>query len=139
MRSERSRAAFCAAVREARPDLILNAAAYTAVDRAESEPELAMQINGEAPGMLAEEAKKSNALLIHYSTDYVFDGSKHDPWVEDDPFIHSTSTARPSWPESATFSRSAANILSSAPAGFSARTVIIFCAPCCGSDRSAKN
>ncbi|MGB0123128.1 MAG: dTDP-4-dehydrorhamnose reductase [Silvibacterium sp.] len=76
---------ICAAVREARPDLILNAAAYTAVDRAESEPELAMQINGEAPGILAEEAKKNNALLIHYSTDYVFDGSKHDPWVEDDP------------------------------------------------------
>lgn len=73
------------AVREARPDLILNAAAYTAVDRAESEPELAMQINGEAPGILAEEAKKNNALLIHYSTDYVFDGSKLEPWVEDDP------------------------------------------------------
>jgi dTDP-4-dehydrorhamnose reductase len=72
------------AIREARPDVILNAAAYTAVDRAESEPELAMQINGEAPGMLAEEAKKNNALLIHYSTDYVFDGSKPGPWIEED-------------------------------------------------------
>lgn len=72
------------AVTAARPDVILNAAAYTAVDRAESEPELAMQINGEAPGILAEEAKKNNALLIHYSTDYVFDGSKPEPWIEED-------------------------------------------------------
>jgi dTDP-4-dehydrorhamnose reductase len=74
-----------AAIQEARPHVILNAAAYTAVDRAESEPELAMRVNGDAPGILAEEAKKYNALLIHYSTDYVFDGSKSDPWVEDDP------------------------------------------------------
>jgi dTDP-4-dehydrorhamnose reductase len=75
------RAAIC----DARPDVILNAAAYTAVDRAESEPELAMKINGEAPGVIAEEAKKNNALLIHYSTDYVFDGSKRESWEEDDP------------------------------------------------------
>jgi dTDP-4-dehydrorhamnose reductase len=74
-----------AAVQQARPDVILNAAAYTAVDRAESEPELTMRINGEAPGILAEEAKKANALLVHYSTDYVFDGSKSAPYVEDDP------------------------------------------------------
>jgi dTDP-4-dehydrorhamnose reductase len=74
-----------AAIKNSRPDVILNAAAYTAVDRAESEPELAMRINGEAPGILAEEAKKINAVLIHYSTDYVFDGSKSEPWVEDDP------------------------------------------------------
>lgn len=76
--------AIRAAVREAQPDVILNAAAYTAVDRAESEPELAMRINGEAPGVIAEEAKKFDALLIHYSTDYVFDGSKREPWIEDD-------------------------------------------------------
>ena len=73
------------AIQKYRPNVILNAAAYTAVDRAESEPELAMRINGDAPGVLAEEAKKSNTLLIHYSTDYVFDGSKRDPWNEDDP------------------------------------------------------
>jgi dTDP-4-dehydrorhamnose reductase len=73
-----------AVIREAPPDVILNAAAYTAVDRAESEPDLAMRINGDAPGVLAEEAKKHNALLIHYSTDYVFDGTKPGPWVEDD-------------------------------------------------------
>lgn len=74
-----------AAVRNARPEVIFNAAAYTAVDRAESEPELAMRINGEAPGILAEEANKSGALLVHYSTDYVFDGTKSTPWLEDDP------------------------------------------------------
>jgi dTDP-4-dehydrorhamnose reductase len=74
-----------AAVQDAHPDVILNAAAYTAVDRAESEPELAMRINGEAPGILAEEAKKCGALLVHYSTDYVFDGAKSAPWLEDDP------------------------------------------------------
>lgn len=73
-----------AAVRGAAPDVILNAGAYTAVDRAESEPELARKINSEAPGVLAEEAKKTGALLVHYSTDYVFDGSKHGAWVETD-------------------------------------------------------
>ena len=71
-------------VREVRPDVIVNAAAYTAVDKAESEPELAMQVNGVAPGVLAEEAKRRGALLVHYSTDYVFDGAKRSPYVEDD-------------------------------------------------------
>jgi dTDP-4-dehydrorhamnose reductase len=74
-----------AKVREVAPDVIINAGAYTAVDRAESERDLAMAINGYAPGVLAEEAKRAGALLIHYSTDYVFDGSKDKPWVEDDP------------------------------------------------------
>ncbi len=72
-------------IREVRPALIVNPAAYTAVDKAESESELAMRINGEAPGVLAEEAKKLGAALIHYSTDYVFDGEKDEPYVEDDP------------------------------------------------------
>ena len=72
-------------VREAKPDVIVNAAAHTAVDRAESEPELAMRINGEAPGVLAREAKQLGALLVHYSTDYVFDGTKKSPYREDDP------------------------------------------------------
>lgn len=71
-------------VRATAPDLILNAAAYTAVDRAESEPELAMAINAVAPSILAEEAALRGKLLVHYSTDYVFDGSKPSPWVEDD-------------------------------------------------------
>ena len=63
-------------VQEIRPDLIVNAAAYTAVDKAEEEPELAMALNGTAPGILAEAAKKTGSALIHYSTDYVFDGNK---------------------------------------------------------------
>lgn len=71
-------------VRQIAPQVIINAAAYTAVDKAESEPELAMKINGVAPGILAEEARKTGALLVHYSTDYVFDGSKTEPYVETD-------------------------------------------------------
>lgn len=74
-----------AVVRDVKPALIVNPAAYTAVDKAEQEPELAMRINGEAPGVLAEEAKKLGAALIHYSTDYVFDGEKQDAYVESDP------------------------------------------------------
>jgi len=72
------------AVREHRPNIIVNPAAHTAVDKAESEPDLAMAINGTAAGVLAEEAKKLDALLIHYSTDYVFDGTKASPYVESD-------------------------------------------------------
>ncbi|NIF50700.1 dTDP-4-dehydrorhamnose reductase [Burkholderia sp. Ax-1724] len=74
-----------AVVREVRPALIVNPAAYTAVDKAEQEADLAMRINGEAPGVLAEEAKKLGAALIHYSTDYVFNGTKQGAYVEDDP------------------------------------------------------
>jgi dTDP-4-dehydrorhamnose reductase len=72
-------------VRRLRPEIILNAAAYTAVDRAEAEPGLAMAINAEAPRVLAEEAHTLNAVLVHYSTDYVFDGSKQGAWSESDP------------------------------------------------------
>ena len=61
------------------PIVILNAAAYTAVDRAESQPDLAMAINATAPRILAEEALRLNALLVHYSTDYVFDGKSSSP------------------------------------------------------------
>ena len=74
-----------AVVRAVHPDVIVNAAAYTAVDKAESEPGLARAINAWAPGILAEEAKRCGALLVHYSTDYVFDGRKVGPYVEDDP------------------------------------------------------
>lgn len=69
---------------EVRPALIVNSAAYTAVDKAESEPEVAMAINGVAPGIMAEEAKRLKASLIHYSTDYVFDGTQERPYAEDD-------------------------------------------------------
>jgi len=66
------------------PDLIVNATAYTAVDKAESEFQLAQAINGIGPGILAEEARKLNAILVHYSTDYVFDGKKGSPYLETD-------------------------------------------------------
>ena len=71
-------------VRQVKPDVIVNAAAHTAVDRAESEPELVRTINALAPGILADEAEKLGAWLIHYSTDYVFDGSGTTPWKETD-------------------------------------------------------
>ena len=76
--------ALAQTVRSLRPDVIVNAAAYTAVDRAESETELARVVNAVAPGVLAEEAGRIGALLVHYSTDYVFDGSGDVPWRESD-------------------------------------------------------
>jgi dTDP-4-dehydrorhamnose reductase len=75
---------IAATVRAVQPQLIVNAAAYTAVDQAESEPELARRINAAAPAVLAREAAAGGALLVHYSTDYVFDGSGQRPWREDD-------------------------------------------------------
>lgn len=71
-------------VREVKPTLIVNPAAYTAVDKAESDDVAARRLNAEAPGVLAEEAKRCGAALIHYSTDYVFDGTKDAPYVETD-------------------------------------------------------
>lgn len=68
-----------------RPDIIVNAAAYTAVDKAESEPDLAHAVNAAAPALLAQWVARNGALLIHYSTDYVFDGAKSAPYVETDP------------------------------------------------------
>lgn len=69
---------------KAKPDLIVNAAAFTDVDRAEAEPDLAMTINGEAPGVLAQTAEELGAGFVHYSTDYVFDGEKGEPYTEQD-------------------------------------------------------
>jgi dTDP-4-dehydrorhamnose reductase len=74
-----------ATVRAVAPDVIVNSAAHTAVDKAEAEPDLARTINALAPGVLAREAASSGAWLVHYSTDYVFDGSGSTPWVEDSP------------------------------------------------------
>lgn len=71
-------------IREVKPDIIINAAAYTNVDKAESETALARAINATGPAVLAEEAKKSRAVLVHYSTDYVFDGAKGSPYLETD-------------------------------------------------------
>ena len=71
-------------IRTSRPNLIVNAAAYTAVDKAESEQNLARAVNAEAPAVMAEEAKTLGAFLVHYSTDYVFDGTKMSPYTEQD-------------------------------------------------------
>ena len=76
--------AIRARVTEFDPQIIVNAGAYTAVDKAEAEPELAMAVNAAAPAVLAEEARRRGAALVHYSTDYVFDGEKDGPYVEDD-------------------------------------------------------
>lgn len=76
--------ALAETVRSIKPDIIVNAAAHTAVDKAESEVELARSLNALAPAVLATEAKRINAWLIHYSTDYVFDGSGNKPWLETD-------------------------------------------------------
>lgn len=77
--------ALRAAVRDARPALVVNAAAYTAVDAAEHDRDLAFRVNADAPAVLAEEAARLGAPIVHYSTDYVFDGAKGAPYVEDDP------------------------------------------------------
>lgn len=71
-------------MRDVRPDIVVNAAAYTAVDRAEQEQDKAFAINGTAPGIIAEEARRTNAFVVHYSTDYVFDGTKKLPYLETD-------------------------------------------------------
>lgn len=76
---------FRQAIRDFRPQVIINATAYTAVDRAESEAELAMAINARAPGIIAEQASRLEAAMIHFSTDYVFDGAKGRDYVETDP------------------------------------------------------
>ena len=75
---------IAATMRAVKPDVVVNAAAYTAVDKAESEPELAHTINAEAPGAMAREAERLGAWVVHYSTDYVFDGRGERPWREDD-------------------------------------------------------
>jgi len=72
-------------VRDLAPDVVVNAAAYTAVDKAESEPKVAHTVNADAPDRIAEELARTGGLLVHYSTDYVFDGTKQGPYDEDDP------------------------------------------------------
>ena len=72
------------AIAEVKPEIIINAAAYTAVDKAETEPELAKAVNGIAPTIIAEEAQKLGATLVHISTDYIFDGKNYTPYTEED-------------------------------------------------------
>ena len=72
------------AIRDIRPAVRVNPAAWTAIDRAEAEPDAAAAINAVAPGILAEECRRLDALRVHYSTDFVFDGSRAEPWTEDD-------------------------------------------------------
>lgn len=74
-----------AAIRQAKPSIIVNAGGFTSVDEVEQQPELAMRVNGVAPGVIAEEAKRLGARLLHYSTAYVFDGNSGKPYSEDDP------------------------------------------------------
>ena len=87
--------AIRALIREIKPEIIVNAAAYTAVDKAETERDAATQTNAVAPGVMGEEAKRLGALLVHYSTDYVFDGNQRTPYVETDaphPLSHYART-----------------------------------------------
>ena len=90
-------ASILAALDEHKPGIIVNPAAYTAVDRAESDKELAMAVNATAPRFLAHWAADNGALLIHYSTDYVFDGTKADPYVESDPVNPQSAYGESKW------------------------------------------
>ena len=85
------------AVRDWRPDIVVNPAAHTAVDKAESEPDLAEALNATAPGVFAEETAKLGAVLVHYSTDYIFDGTKASPYVEDDTVNPQNVYGRTKW------------------------------------------
>jgi dTDP-4-dehydrorhamnose reductase len=86
-----------AAIRAASPSVILNAAAYTAVDKAEAEPDVARAVNATAPAVMAEEAKALGAWLVHYSTDYVFDGTKAGTYTEADPANPKSVYGRTKW------------------------------------------
>lgn len=83
-------------VSDVAPQVIVNPAAYTAVDKAESDPQLAQAVNGTAPGVFGEEAARLGALVVHYSTDYVFDGTMSGAYRESDPPIRKACMAEPS-------------------------------------------
>ena len=118
-------------VKNTKPDIIINAAAYTNVDKAEIEPELARSINAIGPGVLAEEAKKINAVIVHYSTDYVFDGTRAVPISKQMSPIHSTSTARPSWKASRLCRQLVGHTSFCAPAGFTRYARVDLSLRCC--------
>ena len=123
-------------VRALRPDVIVNAAAHTAVDKAEGEPARARLLNATTPGVLAEEAARLGAWLVHYSTDYVFDGSGDRPWVKPTRPRRCPSMAPPSSRASGSSSNRAAGISSCAPAGSMPRAAATSPKPCCASRRS---
>lgn len=117
-------------VRLVKPDVIVNAAAHTAVDKAESEREFAELLNATSVAVIAKEAEALGAWLVHYSTDYVFDGSGERPWVETDVISRSTSMAKPSW-QGNTVRHSAHVTLSFVPVGFMLRAVPTSPKLCC--------
>ena len=118
-----------ALVQDFRPDLIINASAYTAVDKAESEQASAQALNEDAVALLAELAKSANIPLIHYSTDYVFDGSGTRPWVETDAPARRASMRAPSLRARRPFELPDVRILFSEPHGFMVTSARIFTKP----------
>lgn len=111
------------------PDVIVNAAGYTAVDKAEQEEELAYTVNAESVGVLEEEARRTGAILVHYSTDYVFDGKKSAPYVEEDTPAPSTSMAVASLRAKPPFVNCPMRTSSSAPPGFMPLAAVTSCEP----------
>ncbi len=128
-----------AAVRQIRPAVIVNAGAYTEVDKAETERALCFAINAEAPGILAEEARLIGSALIHYSTDYVFDGASDTPYVESDIQRPSTYMANRSWLESARSKPLAGRGSSSERVGYMDFADTTSCARCCVWRESAES
>ena len=120
-----------------RPDVIVNAAAHTAVDKAESEPEFARKLNATSPGVVAQAAQQIGALMVHYSTDYVFDGSGNKPWREDDPTAPLSVYGSTKLEGEQLVARHCARHLIFAPAGSMRRAAAISPRRCCGWRRSA--
>ena len=119
------------AMREVRPRWVVNPAAHTAVDKAESEPELAFAINAAAPEILAEEARRIGAAVIHYSTDYVFDGTKVTPYVETDATAPLNVYGASKLAASGLWLLAAFRTWCSGQAGFTGLRVKILCDRCC--------
>lgn len=117
--------------------MIVNAAAYTAVDKAESEPDAARTINAEAVGVLAREAKALGAWLLHYSTDYVFDGSGNQPWQEEQATGPLSVYGQTKLDGEQQIAASGAKHLIFAPAGCMPRAAATLPRPCCAWRRSA--
>ena len=128
---------LAATVRAVGPQVIVNAAAYTAVDKAESEAAQARRINAEAPAALALAAADVGALLVHYSTDYVFDGSGQRPWREDDATAPLNVYGRTKLEGERAIQASGCRHLICAPAGCMRRAAAILSAPCCAWGLSA--